>query len=91
MELDSGLDVMDYGKHGKFSKILFLCTPYSIVDSVAIAQPNTTIGLPTSFCPLPLTLLAPQDSSSILLSFGHDNRLVIPNPVHTFATFSPFI
>jgi hypothetical protein len=62
----------------------FRCTHFSMVDYVALALLNVTTRLPFPIYPLPLTLLALPVSSLLYHSLGHDIRLGIPSPVHTF-------
>jgi hypothetical protein len=57
-----GIGTKFYERHGAIA-VIYLGAPFfSIVDSVAIALPNITAPLPTSFYSMPLTLLIPLTS-----------------------------
>jgi hypothetical protein len=69
----------------------FRCPYFSIVVCPAIELSKCIIPLPTPIRSLLLTLFRVPVDSPLLYSLGHDSRLVIPSPVHTFAVLSPHI
>jgi hypothetical protein len=69
LELGTGLDGL-VKTWGNLRNCFFLCTRFSLVDSLAIALLNITICLPVSPQLLPLTLLKPLVSSLLLDSPG---------------------